>query len=519
MTPPVEIIQLAPDDDVVSVRDRIEFAESHRILLVWPPNGERVLQRKLDLILLQRAVRRRAARLALVTLDKEVIQNARDLNISTFSSVEESRRMRWRRGRSKVFVDRSDRPKGELAAGELREAATHVRMAPTRSQIRLRRLGQGLVLLTFFAAIVLTMVLLVPYATVTITPDSEQREVSVRVIADPSASTVDLDNSIVPASILRVEIEETAAIETTGSQDVAPTLARGTVVFTNLTNQAATIPAGTTVNTSTGAIVRFRTLEPVNIAGEINAIAAVAIEALPQFAGPVGNVPAYAINFVDGPLSDILRVENPDPTSGGMVPQERIVAASDHERLTAAVRGAIQQRAFAELSAMLGEHQVIIPETIHIAETRPEWTAFSAAVGDEADSVSLTMRAAVEAVVVDQRLVNQAAFAGLARLIPPDRVVDTESITFGALRVETIDASNRLTLLTTVSGSITPEIDIQQIRPALAGRRIPDAIQYLESHLELSDRHPVRVSVWPSMFDRLPLLGSRITVAVQGASS
>lgn len=517
MAPPVEIIQLQPDDDVISVRDRLSFAESHRILLVWPPDGEQVLQRKLDLVLLHRAVRRRAARLALITRDQEVIHNAADLNISTFTSIEESRRERWKRGVSKVFVDRSDRPPGEADTDELRHSATRLRMAPTATQIGLQR-ARRLILLSVLLAIVLAvMVLFIPSATLTITPVREHIDVTVRIVADPTVQTVDLERSIIPATILQIEIEETAGIETTGSEDVAPTMASGTVIFTNQSDQPVTIPAGTTVNTSAGAIVRFRTLDAVNISGGSNAIAVVAIEALPQFAGPAGNVPAYTINYIDGPLNEILTVENTDPTSGGMVPSNRIVAESDHDRLMASVRGAIQQQALEELSAMIGEHQTIVPESIHIAETRPEWTAFTAGIGEEAASVSLSMRAIVQAVVLDDRMVNQAAFAGLAQRIPDGQIVDTTSISFTRSTVETIDEAGRTVFLANVSGDVTSAVDHETIKQAVAGMSIDAAHRYVSEMVSFAPDQVPQVTVWPSVYNRMPMLPSRIAVTIQEA--
>jgi len=514
---PVDVIQLEPHDDVVSVRDRLSFVGSRRILLVWPPTGDAVLRRKLDLVLLQREARRRGARMALVTRDRQVIDNARDLNISAFPTIADSRRHRWKRGRSKVFVTRSDRPDGEVPY-ELQDLATRQRVAPTASQIRLGQIGRAAALIALLAALITAIVLFVPSATIAIAPARQHLDVTIRVVADPAVERIDLEQGVIPATILRVEIEDSATVETTGTQDLEPTLATGTVVFTNQTRQAVTIPAGTTVNTSAGAIVRFRTLDPVNIAGEVGAIAAVAVEALPQYAGPVGNVPAYAINYIDGPLNDILTVQNPDPTGGGSTPVNRTVAQADHDRLLAAVRGAIQQRALASLTELLGERQQIIPESIRIAETLPEWTAFSAAVGDMADTVSLTMRAAVEAVVLDERLVNQAAYAGLAGRIPAGQIVVPDSMSFSRGEIELIDEQNRVIFLANVRGDITTAVDADRIRREVAGLSMDAVREYLARTVDLDPAAPPAIAIWPSFYGRMPALPARITVTVQGAS-
>lgn len=149
------------------------------------------------------------------------------------------------------------------------------------------------------------------------------------------------------------------------------------------------------------------------MAAQQGAIAVAAIEALPEFAGPQGNVPANAIDHLDGPLAESLTILNPEPTSGGSQIDSSIVTQDDVDRLLAAARQAIQQRAYSELTPLLGEGQEIVPETIRIADERDDWKHFSVAVGDVADVISLTMLAVVEAAVVDYRLVNQVAFAGL----------------------------------------------------------------------------------------------------------
>ena len=75
MATKAEYIQLENADDVGSIRDRLSFLRGQRVLLIWPEEGT-ILNRKLDLVLIQREAMRRAIRLALVTHDAEVIRHA-----------------------------------------------------------------------------------------------------------------------------------------------------------------------------------------------------------------------------------------------------------------------------------------------------------------------------------------------------------------------------------------------------------------------------------------------------------
>lgn len=77
------LIPLEPHDTPVSIRDRMAWAKSKRILLVWPRRG-RPQVRPFDLTLFWRQARLQGADLALVTKDPAMRQAARALGISTF---------------------------------------------------------------------------------------------------------------------------------------------------------------------------------------------------------------------------------------------------------------------------------------------------------------------------------------------------------------------------------------------------------------------------------------------------
>src|SRR5579859_5737137 len=161
----LQIIQLEPYDDVVSVRDRLSFVSTDRVLLVWPRRGE-ILKRKLDLVLIQREAARQGARLALITGDPTVIDHAAELNISTFESVRVSQRRRWKRPRSKVFIDRGDRPEDAPDAYELRELTSRLK-ALSPDQIQLRRTVRRIAVGTLIVFLLVVVILFVPSAEVT----------------------------------------------------------------------------------------------------------------------------------------------------------------------------------------------------------------------------------------------------------------------------------------------------------------------------------------------------------------
>src|SRR3990172_7820961 len=80
-----QIITLESHDDLISVRDRLSWAKTPRILLVWP-KYEQVTLRVLDLKILQRHADSFGAQLGLVTRRTNVRRDAESLGIPVFES-------------------------------------------------------------------------------------------------------------------------------------------------------------------------------------------------------------------------------------------------------------------------------------------------------------------------------------------------------------------------------------------------------------------------------------------------
>ena len=93
------IVQLETHDDVISVRDKISWSKARRVLLVWPRKGS-LLERKLDLLLLQRHSQQLGTQMAIVTRSGEVRAQARELGVPVFSNMVQAQQANWRRQRT-----------------------------------------------------------------------------------------------------------------------------------------------------------------------------------------------------------------------------------------------------------------------------------------------------------------------------------------------------------------------------------------------------------------------------------
>jgi hypothetical protein len=515
-----EFIQLENDDDSITVRDRLRFLRGKRVALVWPDKGT-TLTRKLDLVLIQREAMRNNIRLALVTHDERIIHNAADLNLSAFETVSASRRKRWKRGRSRAFVNRSQRPLNAPLADDLMPYASRVRGEEFNTpHARAVRLISRIALIGILLAVILAALYVVlPSAQIRLTPARQVLQAQAIINADPALpqNSLDVENGIMPAITYRAEIEERGTIPTTGIQALSSTSAVGTATFINLTNSAVDVPAGALVSTSAGTPIVFRTTQDVTVPAGIGEQIEAPIEAVTESAGEIGNVETGLINVVIGPLADQVDARNFAPTYGGESRSIRLVTQADYDALIATLRQQLQDRAYRELAPLAAEGQFIIPEAIRISEERSDWQTFDHAVGDIADNVTLTMRAVVAVTAVDEELAQQIAYARLGSLVPTGRVILPESLVYSRGDILSIAPSGSVVFEMTANSEVQSQVDDALVQNQLAGQTVDEALTYLESALDLQPGTQAELITSPSWLERMPLLPMRIFIERENA--
>ncbi len=504
-----QILQLDPHDDTVSVRDKMTWAQAQRLVLVWPMRG-RVLQRQVDLVLLHRQAHKLGAHLSLVTHDPLVRDHAAALGVPVFDRVDQTRRLRWR-SRLPRLAPLRRRPPPDLAAiRAARLARERAAAAPGPRSWWWR----GPVVALAVAALLALTVTVVPSAEVRLRPNVVPIETSVVVTADPDQAEVDAALSVIPARRLQVEVQRNSFIATTGTREAPAVPASGRVVFTNITGQPATIPAGTGVRTTSGNSVRFETTQAVAIAARIGATVDVEVRAVDL--GPAGNIAAGQINAIDGAIGLQLAVTNPAATTGGATAQQVAVSPADRSALREQLEASLLAEARDALSAQLQPGEFLPPETVLRVRVISE--NYDHAVGEPADALGLTLRLAVSGLAIhedDARVLGQAAFAAA---MPTGYRTDLDAVSFSRSR-ETGFADGRATFTLRLSGDASPVIDADAVRTRLAGQTLRVAEQDLGRSLDLAQpptivtRPDFITALWP----RLPFLPLRIEVVVENA--
>lgn len=501
-----QILHLDPHDDFISARDKMGWVQTQRVYLIWPPQG-RVLARPLDLLLLHRHAHRLGAQLALITTDPVVREEAQSLNLPVFDSLDDSREQKWRTPLPAVWGPTlGQRPR--LHPTPRRPTPRPARPVPTQAVWA----AHSALFILACVALMLTGLMLWPSATLTVQPAAQAISLPVVLVADPALTQADVGR--IPARTVRVELELSGVRVTTGARTVPANHATGAVVFTNLTGTALTLPANTSLRTTSGQAVRFITTERATLEPRLGATTSVRIRAVEL--GPVGNVAAGQINAVDGPLGLQVVVVNPQATQGGRELPRAAVTATDAESLRQSVLAqAFAEATFNALQAQLQPSELLVTQTLTLTQVTQE--TLDPPVDAVADAVRLTARVQMTALAVNEAQAQAAAQAALQTSLPAEQSLLPNTLTFSRLSAPTLNEQGLPTLALTARAQTVPRINREAVRAGLVGQTPAEATRLVLSQLTLNaaPRLTLAPTWWAEWVNRLPLTPYRITIRVE----
>ena len=510
----VQQVQLDASDTVVTVRDRLSGLRGRRVLLIWPESGSN-LRRKLDLVLIQREAYRRAIQLAIVTQEPRLKFFAAELNISCFASVDLGLVERWKRGRHKVFLPRYHKPSASLPAEDMAfMRARRQRYSPWRTLIE-----RVMVLALLFAAVAAALYTVLPGAVVTLSLQEEKVSLVLDILADRKVTSVDAAKGIIPARTIRETVEATASLPTSGSVRLDSVSANAIVTFTNLGETSIVIPRGTILGTSAGEPILFETVAAVLVPGGIGQSADGAVVAMESYRGSIGNVGPGMINTVLGGLAERVSVINLTSAAGGSNRRVRSVAVADQDKLLELLPIQLQSLAYEQMRAQLSNSQIIIIESIKIEDQRKEWIEFSADVGTMTSELSLTMRAVVSALVIDDRYSRQLLLARLKAAAPPEKQLRPDTVTYDRGPFSQSRTDGQISFTVSGSAVVIAKLDSDDLRERLAGLSLEEARNLLADQSAISTVEPPQIEVFPSGLERMPQLAVRIEAQVRDRAS
>lgn len=502
----IQVFYLDEDDDIVSIRDRLDWVQESQVLLVLPENGA-LLTEYLDLALLRRYVDSLRLVVGLVSTDHRVTSQAKALGLPVFSTVRsanKSRRGWWQGRRRRELIGHQKR----LDEMDRIEVEKRRRPQPTWRKWLIRYLAVILYIVTL-AILFITAVYAIPGAIITLEPEIRPVEVRQQIVVDPQLESIDPSGASVPGRILKSIQEWQAEVETTGAIEVPDSPARGSVVFVNKLEEPVTVPAGTRVRTSQSERVVFQTTSGVEVPDAVGGTVEVEIVAVEP--GPKGNVNAGLINRLEGSLATQLEVRNLEETSGGSARLESSVTEADHQRLRSQVLQQLQVRALAEMEGSLSDNEFLAKDSLRLVRIIQE--TYSHFPGEQVENLTLEIRAELQATAVDETLAIGLVYEEMSDAVEPGYELVPESLAFGSGEILGVDGEGRVSFEMIGEGLMAARLASEGILSSIAGQEIGVAASYLYEHLPLRD-YP-SVHVWPDWFGRLPYLPVRISTQVE----
>jgi hypothetical protein len=492
-----QIITLESHDDLISVRDRMSWAKTPRILLVWP-KFEKVSLRHVDLKILQRHATALGAQLGLVTRTRRVRVEAEGLGIPVFESATEAQKVGWPKPRRRRWPHKA--PNKTLR--EQREQVS-VKEGAWRAHPVTRITALAIGVLSVLAVVSL----FIPRAQIILKPVVKTQTITMAVSASPNVSDVFITGSL-PSHEKRMVVEGTQTILVTSQGVVAEAKAKGVVEFSNLTQQEQTIPQGAVVSADG---VRFATIQDITLAAGIGRKTSVRIEAVEG--GTSSNVDAGVIKAIEGQLGLKLTVTNPDPTSGGR--ESLSVQASDADRkgVKELLLRSLTATARAKLQAELKPGDILFDKTLAVTQTLSE--KYDPPAGGVGLKLTLTLQlefsaqyaAASDLTKLATLTMNAGLPSGFHELIPADTVT-VESL---SNPVVGNDGSVRWNIR--AQRQIEQGFDANALTQLIQGTKVNQARKSLAAVLPKDSKPTLQLS--PAWWPYVPMLPIRIEVVTK----
>jgi hypothetical protein len=495
------VIELDPHDDVTSVRDKMSWAKTERILLVFPRRS-RILVRILDLHLLQRCAAMLGAQLAIVTRSGDLRRAAQGVGIPVFRAVAIAQRKTW----EKEYTP--EKPHRRAPPPDLRQMRREVfpGEAHWRNLLGVRFLFFALAVL----AVLVLLLLFLPSATIQLTPINHLQGLTISVRASPKVATVNLTGSI-PARSTSTVVQRIKTAKVSGKVAIPDSLAAGKVRFRNLTTGVVGIPTGTVVRTTGNPPVRFATTTDAVMAASAGKTLDVPVQAV--VGGSSGNLPADSlVAFDDVDLGTSLAVTNPSPMTGGSDRTAPIPTAGDRALLHDALLTEILEECKTTLQKRLVSGDLYFPDTTTVAQMLIE-TYFPAA-GQIGETLSLTMNLQCQAQYASAADLDTLAEMALDANLPDGFVPVSPGGTLAEPSVPVTDADGITRWEMQVQRLLRARLDGLAATQLAQGRRPAEAARRLSDTIPLAALPEIKMD--PSWWPWLPVFPFRISVLING---
>jgi hypothetical protein len=469
-----ELVFLDADDDLGTIRSKLEASSAEEIYLVIPRRSS-VLRTPLEFRILARIANEMSSETVLVTEDPSRRRLAHQEGFRT------------RRGLRTL---------------------RHLMLAPDQGPPRfvlpdwipLPNFASFLSLLSLGTIVALGVLVIWPVMRVTLVPQTTPISRAVDITIDPDVKVADASTATLPGSLLNASVQASGSLPIPSDRTIGRDKAHGEVVITSQRPQAFTLAKGATVRVDGGP--KFVTDQDLALRPRVPLrVGVTAAEP-----GTQGNVAIAQITRFEGTGFEELEVTNQRATTGGTDRQAKVVTEEDRKTLEDMLRKQARDLGYRQLQQRAGAEQTV-PEPSLVVDPKVD-LKFDQEVGSETDQLTGRMSASVSATVFQNRAYNDLVNQVLERSAGADSRLGAPAQLDvpGVLKVD----GHKVVLRCQASGVLEFAVDARTVSDALRGSTPQDARAYLARLSGLAE--PPAVDMTPPWAPR----AFRIDVVVRG---
>lgn len=528
-----DVIYIDVEDDITTIVGKIK-ASKEKIIALVPPNRVGVLQSAVNMRLLQRAAEQAKKRVVLISNNPSLASLAAAAQIPVARNLQskpELAEVPVLKVDDDEVIDGQSLPVGEIARtaatdkqaeiainaaiqSNTGKAATGAAATPRVKKTKQKgaaskvpnfstfrkRLFIGAGALVFFIGFLVWAIWFAPRATVVITAKTTPATVNSNV-----GVTLDGETNVEQNTLKAIRQEQTADVSVeftaTGEKNVGEK-ATGTVELStrDIGNLGATVPAGTTLTSSSGA--RYVTDESVtftmsNWRGEDVGITAAA--------------PGASYNAASGSMRGApsgVSASITKTTRGGTDRMAKVVSESDIARASDLLNEKKDDSLREKLEASFGSSSIVIADSFSEERSNP---SPSVAVDAEASGpVTLKTTITASMLAVDQVDLEKFLRESIEREIEGQAAQKIyEDGSKDAKFTQFVNRDGAMTVRLSANGLIGPEIEEAQVKDLARGKTYGDIQSSLEAIQGVDD---VDTQFWPFWVRTVPDSPDRITV-------
>jgi hypothetical protein len=317
------------------------------------------------------------------------------------------------------------------------------------------------------------------YITISVLSKTITREETIGI--DPQVTTPDILAKVIPAKKIEREVKGEKSIPVTGKKKVGDP-AKGTVtVYNKSESQAYTLAKGTVLSTgpisyTIDADVTVASAS-TNLAQGETTFGKASADLTAVSVGAEGNIAAEKeFSFKEYPAT-VLIARNEKPFSKGTSRDVTVVSRADYDALQKALTADLVDKAKAELAQSVVGVEKMVEDTIKTAVKEKQ---FMEEIDQEAKDLHGSLALTVTALTYSEDDVKLLMEGLIKSEIPTGFAINPARTTIDLTGLK-IGKNEKMTALARLTCEALPSVDVERLKPMLAGKTIDEVKKLLET--------------------------------------